>query len=229
MEDRINIEVQINDEWKGVLNEAFLDPSFEGIRHFLRREIKNGKVIYPPGRFIFHAFNLTPFSKVKVVILGQDPYHGPGQAHGLSFSVPHGVKPPPSLLNIFKELQSDIGMEKPLHGNLETWASQGVFLLNSMLTVEYNQPGSHQGIGWQRFTDAAIKNLSDQREHLVFMLWGAFAQQKEFLINGNKHLILKAAHPSPFSAHRGFLGCKHFSKANQYLVTHGKSPIVWSL
>jgi uracil-DNA glycosylase len=229
MEDKIYQEVQIDEEWKFALKSTFLKPSFQHIKGFLRQEIAKGKIIYPPGKEIFNAFNSTPFSKVKVVILGQDPYHGAGQAHGLSFSVPNGVKPPPSLVNIFKELQSDIGIERPLHGNLESWARQGVFLLNAILTVESNQPGSHQGIGWQEFTDSAISVLSNQREHLVFMLWGAFAQQKEGLINSNKHLILKAAHPSPFSAHRGFLGCKHFSKTNQYLHAHGIIPIDWNV
>jgi uracil-DNA glycosylase len=229
MEDRIYQDIQIDEEWKNALKSTFLKPSFQHIRAFLRQEIGHGKIIYPPGKQIFNAFNKTPFSQVKVVILGQDPYHGAGQAHGLSFSVPNGVKPPPSLVNIFKELHSDIGMDIPRHGNLESWASQGVFLLNAMLTVESNQPGSHQGIGWQEFTDSAISKLSDQREHIVFMLWGAFAQQKEQLIDASKHLILKAAHPSPFSAYRGFFGCRHFSKANAYLFKHKLKPIDWQL
>jgi uracil-DNA glycosylase len=177
---------------------------------------------------IFHAYDLSPFDAVKVVILGQDPYHGVGQAHGLSFSVPDGIKAPPSLVNIFKELATDMELPRPASGNLENWARQGVFLLNSMLSVEAGQPGSHQKTGWQYFTDATIKTLSDHRSHIVFMLWGAFAQKKAHLIDGKKHLILQAAHPSPFSAHNGFFGCRHFSKANAYLVKNGSSPIDWN-
>ncbi|MBK7108937.1 MAG: uracil-DNA glycosylase [Bacteroidetes bacterium] len=196
---------------------------------FLKSEKKNKKAIYPPGSLIFNAFNQTPFDKVKVIILGQDPYHGEGQAHGLSFSVPDGIKPPPSLVNIFKELQSDLQIPIPQSGNLSHWAQQGVFLLNAMLTVESNQSASHQKIGWQYFTDAAIKQLSEKKEHLVFLLWGKFAQQKKELIDSNKHLILEAAHPSPFSAYNGFFGCKHFSKTNAYLAQHNLELINWQL
>ncbi|MEZ5014668.1 MAG: uracil-DNA glycosylase [Chitinophagales bacterium] len=219
--------IQIDAEWKAVLSAEFRKAYFQNIRYFLKREKEAGKIIYPPGGLIFHAFNRTPFSAVRVVILGQDPYHGPGQAQGLCFSVPEGISIPPSLVNIYKELNSDVGKAIPTSGNLEHWADQGVFLLNAILTVEKDKPASHQHIGWQYFTDAAIEALSREREHLVFMLWGSFAQQKAQLIDAQKHCILRAPHPSPLSAHRGFLGCTHFSLANTYLQKHGMQPIGW--
>ncbi|MFM8806947.1 MAG: uracil-DNA glycosylase, partial [Sphingomonadales bacterium] len=187
------------------------------------------KIIFPAGKHIFNAFDHTPFQHVKVVILGQDPYHGPGQAHGLSFSVPAGVVPPPSLTNIFKELQRDIGLAIPSHGDLSGWARQGVFLLNASLTVRQGEPMSHAQIGWARFTDKVISTLSEKREKLVFILWGKFAKEKNTLIDATKHLILTAAHPSPLSAHQGFMGCGHFSATNQYLVKNGIDPIDWQL
>ena len=222
-------DIQLEAGWKAVLADEFDKAYFQQIRYLLLAAKRDGKVIFPPGSQIFNAYNLTPFEQVKVVILGQDPYHGPGQAHGLCFSVPTGVKPPPSLVNIFKEQEKDLGIPRPAHGNLETWARQGVFLLNAMLTVESGKPGSHQQIGWQYFTDATIKALSENKEHLVFLLWGAFAQKKAELIDAGKHLILQAAHPSPFSADRGFFGCRHFSKANTYLQEHGMQKIDWKL
>jgi uracil-DNA glycosylase len=222
--------VQIEESWKSVLQDEFSKAYFQSIKHFLKAEIGKGKHIFPPGKEIFNAYNLTPFHAVKAVILGQDPYHGTGQAHGLCFSVAHGIKPPPSLVNIFKELKTDIHeFEIPQHGNLERWAKQGVFLLNAMLTVEKDKPASHKEIGWQHFTDATIQALSAHREHVVFLLWGSFAQQKAHFINGKKHLILTAPHPSPFSADRGFFGCKHFSKTNTYLRSHNLEPIDWRL
>lgn len=219
----------IHESWLEVLYEEFQKPYFAQLKAFLVQEKQLGKAVYPPGPLIFNAFNSTPFEEVKVVILGQDPYHGPGQAHGLCFSVPDGVKPPPSLVNIFKELQSDIGMEMPAHGNLQAWTEQGVFLLNAILTVQARQPASHQKQGWEQFTDAVIRTLSDQREGLVFLLWGKFAGSKSDLIDGAKHHILKAPHPSPFSAHYGFFGCRHFSKTNKILADQGKPPVDWSL
>jgi uracil-DNA glycosylase len=224
------MDVQIEQGWKQVLQEAFRQDYFKDIVGFLRNEKKSGRVIYPPGPMIFNAFNTTPFGAVKLVILGQDPYHGPGQAHGLSFSVPRGVKPPPSLVNIFKEIKSDLGVPMPEgYGDLTAWAEQGVLLLNAALTVRANEPFSHAGIGWARFTDEVIRTLSEQKSHLVFILWGKFAQEKQALIDGSKHLVLKAAHPSPFSADKGFFGCRHFSKANEYLARHGIDPINWQL
>jgi len=221
--------IQIEESWKLALQEEFVKPYFSEIKKSLLAEKRKGIEIYPPGPLIFNAFNTTPFKKVKVVILGQDPYHGKGQAHGLSFSVPEGIKVPPSLKNIFKEIKADLNIDAPNHGNLISWAEQGVFLLNAMLTVQANQPASHQKLGWQNFTDAVIKKLSDEREHLVFLLWGRFAQNKGALINDKKHLVLTAAHPSPFSAHNGFFGCKHFSKANAYLKENGKEKINWEI
>lgn len=215
--------------WKKMLEGEFEASYFHAIRKFLQEEKARGVVIYPPGPLIFNAYNLTPFDTVKVVILGQDPYHGPGQAHGLCFSVQSGVKPPPSLVNIYKEMRTDLGFEMPTHGNLEHWAHQGVFLLNAMLTVEKDKPASHQKIGWQNFTDATIRILNEKREHLVFILWGAFAQQKAVMIDGAKHLIIASPHPSPFSADRGFFGSKPFSKANDYLRKNGIEPIDWHL
>lgn len=184
-------------------------------------------VVFPPQEYIFNAFSLCPFEAVRVVILGQDPYHGPGQAHGLSFSVPDGVKTPPSLKNIYKEIKTDIGNDIPLTGNLEHWATQGVLLLNATLTVENGKPGSHQKLGWETFTDTIIKKLSDEKEHVVFLLWGNFARSKSVLIDTKKHLVLEAPHPSPLSAYTGFFGCKHFSKTNDYLTARGCKPIVW--
>ncbi len=223
------MDVKIEPSWKEVLKNEFNKPYFEQIALHIKTEKSQGKIIYPPGSLLFNAFNTTPFHKVKVVILGQDPYHGPGQAHGLCFSVQNGVTPPPSLVNIFKELQQDIGIEIPNHGNLTHWAQQGVFLLNASLSVRAGEPMSHSKIGWAQFTDHVIKTISDKKKNVVFLLWGKFAQEKKILIDERKHLILKAAHPSPLSAHAGFLGCKHFSKTNEYLVKNGIDPIDWSL
>jgi uracil-DNA glycosylase len=223
------MDVKIEASWKDALQNEFKKPYFANIVNFLKIERQAGKVIYPPGAFIFNAFNTTPFDNVKVVILGQDPYHNPGQAHGLSFSVPRNIAPPPSLVNIFKEICSDVGIANPHHGNLEKWANQGVLLLNAALTVEANNPMSHSKIGWHEFTNDVIKTISDKKDHVVFMLWGAFAKSKQELIDRNKHLVLTAAHPSPLSAHNGFFGCRHFSKANQWLRDHGIEPIDWSL
>jgi uracil-DNA glycosylase len=223
------MDVKIEQSWKDALDGEFKKPYFVEIVNFLKREKQAGKTIYPAGPNIFNAFNTTPFDNVKVVILGQDPYHNPGQAHGLSFSVPKGVKPPPSLINIFKELTEDVGIDLPTHGYLEYWAKQGVLLLNAALTVEMNQPMSHSKIGWHHFTDDVIKTISDKKDNVVFLLWGAFAQKKQVLIDSRKHLILKAAHPSPLSAHNGFFGCRHFSKTNKWLQEKGLKPIDWSL
>jgi len=224
------MDVHIEEGWKQALKDEFRQDYFRDVVQFLKNEKKSGKVIYPPGSLIFNAFNTTPFHAVKLVILGQDPYHGPGQAHGLCFSVPKGIKPPPSLVNIFKEIRADLGVDMPEgYGNLTSWAAQGVLLLNAALTVRANEPLSHAGIGWMRFTDAVIRLLSDKKEHLVFLLWGKFAQEKQVLINGGKHLVLKAAHPSPFSADKGFFGCRHFSRANEYLAKNGIDPINWQL
>jgi uracil-DNA glycosylase len=223
------MDVKIEASWKSALKAEFAKPYFEQAAIHVKTEKSQGKTIYPPGSMIFNAFNHTPFDKVKVVILGQDPYHGPNQAHGLCFSVQPGIAPPPSLLNIFKELLDDIGIPVPSHGNLTHWAEQGVFLLNASLTVRAGEPMSHAKIGWAPFTDAVIKTISDKKEHVVFLLWGKFAQEKSVLINQARHLILRAAHPSPLSAYAGFLGCKHFSKTNEYLVKHGIDPVDWSL
>jgi len=223
-----NINPEIEESWKGELAEEFSSAYFSDLKTFLVNEKKSQK-IYPPGNKIFSAFNHTPFEKVKVVIIGQDPYHGDGQAHGLCFSVPDGIKPPPSLVNIFKEINADLGLPVPVSGNLEKWADQGVLLLNATLTVCANQPGSHQNRGWENFTDTVIKKLSEKRENLVFILWGRYAQNKETLIDKSKHFILKAAHPSPFSAYNGFFGCKHFSKTNEYLRSRGIEEIDWRI
>jgi len=223
------MNVQIEDSWKEQLKNEFRQPYFTEIANFLKAEKAAGKVIYPPGKFIFNAFNTTPFKDVKVVILGQDPYHNPGQAHGLSFSVPLGVPPPPSLVNIFKEQHEDLGIDIPNHGNLEKWAKQGVLLLNAALTVEANKPMSHSKIGWHHFTDDVIRIISEKKDHVVFMLWGSFAKSKQDLIDKSKHLVLTAAHPSPLSAHNGFFGCHHFSKANKWLQDKGMKPIDWAL
>jgi uracil-DNA glycosylase len=223
--DRIRLEAS----WKQRLAAVLEDPQMRALGDFLRAEKAAGKIIYPPGAQIFAALDTTPFESVKVVILGQDPYHGPGQAHGLSFSVGRGVAVPPSLQNIFKEISRDLGLPRPSHGDLHAWARQGVLLLNAVLTVQAGQPASHQGKGWERFTDACISALSSEREGLVFLLWGSYAQAKSALIDSRRHLLLKAPHPSPLSAHRGFLGCAHFSRANAYLQASGRAPIDWSL
>jgi uracil-DNA glycosylase len=222
------IEPKINESWKNVLIEEFNLPYFYSLRNFLIEE-KKQFTVYPPGNQIFSAFDITPFNSVKVVILGQDPYHGKGQAHGLCFSVPPGITPPPSLVNIFKEIQNDLGIPMPSHGNLENWARQGVLLLNATLTVRANQPGSHQNKGWEMFTDQVIRTLSRDKSGLVFLLWGKFAQAKEYLIDSKKHFILKAAHPSPYSASSGFFGCRLFSKTNEILRGQGKDEINWAL
>ncbi|MEO6722534.1 MAG: uracil-DNA glycosylase [Ferruginibacter sp.] len=224
------MDVKMEPSWKEVLKNEFTKSYFLEIVTFLKTERSAGKVIYPPGPLIFNAFNQTPFDSVRVVVLGQDPYHNPGQAHGLSFSVPNGIKPPPSLVNIYKEIQKDIGVAMPAeYGNLTRWAEQGVLLLNAILTVRANDPASHSKIGWMEFTDAVIKKISDQKEGVVFLLWGKFAQDKQTLIDETKHFILKAAHPSPFSADKGFFGCKHFSKTNELLTRQGLAPIDWKL
>ena len=223
------MDVKIEQSWKEVLLNEFSKPYFQQITAHLKTERATGATIYPPGPLIFNAFDKTPFDKVKVVLLGQDPYHGKGQAMGLSFSVQDGIKPPPSLENIFKELHDDIGMPIPHTGDLTKWAEQGVFLLNAILTVRAKEPASHQKIGWQQFTDKVIQILSDEKEGVVFLLWGKFAQEKQVLIDATKHHILKAAHPSPYSADKGFFGCRHFSKTNQLLAKAGKDPVDWSL
>lgn len=223
------MEVKIEESWKALLREEFDQPYFKNITVHLKTERAQGKTIYPPGSLIFNAFNTTPVDHVKVVILGQDPYHGPNQAHGLCFSVQNGVAPPPSLVNIFKELHSDIGITIPRHGNLTKWAEQGVFLLNASLTVRAAEPMSHAKIGWAQFTDSVIRKISDKQSHVVFLLWGRFAQEKSSLIDETKHLILRAAHPSPLSAHAGFMGCRHFSKANEWLMSKGIDPVNWQL
>ncbi|MBN2485493.1 MAG: uracil-DNA glycosylase [Bacteroidales bacterium] len=224
----MQVHPQIEASWGEQLSEEFDAPYFGGLKGFLLAE-KEKHIVYPPGSLIFNAFNLTPFNSVRVVIIGQDPYHGKGQAHGLCFSVPYGITPPPSLVNIFKEINKDLGLPVPAHGNLEHWAKQGVLLLNATLTVRANQAGSHQGFGWEIFTNAVIKKLSDKKAGLIFMLWGKFAQAKEELIDTKKHYILKAAHPSPFSAYNGFFGCRHFSKTNQILRNHALPEIDWGL
>jgi uracil-DNA glycosylase len=220
-------EVVFEKEWKEVLLPFFETKSFEVLSSFVKQEHLTKKV-FPPTQDIFSAFSLTPFSQVKVVILGQDPYHDDNQAHGLCFSVPTGTKVPPSLKNIYKEIESDIGIQKDeCNGNLESWAKQGVFLLNTILTVVAHTPASHKGKGWEVFTDMVIKTISDKHEHVVFMLWGNYAQSKKVLIDTKKHLVLESAHPSPFSMHKGFSGCKHFSQCNAYLRMHNKQEIKW--
>lgn len=223
------MSVAIEESWKEKLSEEFEKQYFKDLIQFLKDEKSQNTVFYPKGNEIFKAFELTPFDEVKVIILGQDPYHGPGQAHGLCFSVPDGVTPPPSLVNIFKEISSDLEIEKPQTGNLTTWAKQGVLLLNATLTVRANQAGSHQGKGWEIFTDSVIKTLSNEKDNLVFLLWGNYAQNKASLIDSAKHLILKAVHPSPLSAHRGFLGCKHFSQTNNWLFSKNLNKIDWNI
>jgi len=224
------MDVQIESGWKKMLNVEFSKPYFLQLATHLRTEKIQGKNIYPPGSRIFNAFSLTPFDEVKVVLIGQDPYHGEGQAHGLCFSVPEGITPPPSLVNIFKEIRSDLGIETPSgFGNLSKWAEQGVLLLNAFLTVRANEPLSHSKIGWEEFTNTVISCLSENKKGVVFILWGKFAQSKQALIDETKHYVLKAAHPSPFSADKGFFGCKHFSKTNELLMKEGKAPIDWKL
>ena len=220
------MNVQIEESWKKRLQPEFDKDYFKALTDFVRTEYQNGTV-YPPGKLIFNAFNLCPFDKVKVVIIGQDPYHGLGQAHGLCFSVNDGVAFPPSLVNIFKEIKSDIGTDTPSTGNLTRWAEQGVLLLNATLTVRAHQAGSHQNRGWEAFTDAAIRLLGEEKAHLVFLLWGASAQRKGAFIDRNRHLVLTSAHPSPLSAYNGFFGNKHFSSTNDYLKAHGETPIQW--
>ena len=229
MSHRNMSEIRLHESWKAPLLPEFNDPYMAALKGFLASEKASGKIIYPKASEWFRALDLTPLDRVRVVILGQDPYHGPGQAHGLCFSVPPGVRPPPSLLNIFKELESDLGLPRPRHGFLESWASQGVLLLNSVLTVEAAQAASHAKKGWERFTDAVIRLVNDRPEPVVFMLWGAYAQKKAAFVDPSRHLILRAAHPSPLSAHNGFLGCKHFSAANAFLQSKGLAPIDWSL
>jgi len=223
------MNVKIEASWKAALKNEFEQPYFYQIVNFLKEEKKQGRVIFPPGPQIFHAFDATPLDKVKVVILGQDPYHNPNQAHGLAFSVQKGVQPPPSLVNIYKEINTDIGAPIPAHGNLEKWAQQGVLLLNAALTVRAHEPMSHSKIGWHHFTNDVIRIVSAQKEHVVFLLWGAFAKSKQELIDTSKHLILTAAHPSPLSAFHGFFGCRHFSKTNSWLLSHNIAPIDWSI
>ncbi len=220
------MNVQIEESWKRQLAGEFERPYFAALTQFVRQEYAT-TTCYPPGRLIFNAFNLCPYDRVKVVIIGQDPYHGPGQAHGLCFSVNDGVPFPPSLQNIFKEIQTDLGTPVPTSGNLTRWAQQGVLLLNAMLTVRAHQAGSHQRHGWEEFTDAVIRTLSEGREHLVFILWGAYAQRKGAVIDRSRHLVLQSAHPSPLSAYQGFFGNKHFSLANAYLEQYGQTPVQW--
>jgi uracil-DNA glycosylase len=224
------MDIPMDISWKAELENELSKSYFLSIMAFLNRERVAGKIIYPQESLIFNAFNQTPFDKVRVVILGQDPYHNPGQAHGLSFSVPEGIKPPRSLVNIYKEIQADTGIAMPLdYGNLTHWAEQGVLLLNAFLTVRANEPASHAKIGWMDFTDAVIKKIADNKKGVIFLLWGNFAQQKQVLIDETKHFLLKAPHPSPFSANKGFFGCRHFSKTNELLIQQGGAPIDWKL
>lgn len=220
---------QLHPSWQAVIGDEFNKPYMQALRAFLKQEKATGKTIYPPSSLIFNAFNHTPFDAVRVVIIGQDPYHGPQQAHGLSFSVPNGVALPPSLMNIFKEIESDLGIKMSCNGDLTPWANQGVLLLNATLTVEQAQAGAHQGRGWEQFTDAAIAALNTHREGLVFVLWGSYAQKKGAFIDKKKHLVLKSVHPSPLSAHRGFFGNHQFSTINRYLTQHGQPAINWQL
>ncbi len=221
------MNIQIETSWKAILKEEFEKPYFTALSHTVREAYLGGTLVFPPPEKVFNAFDLCPFDAVRVVILGQDPYHGLGQAHGLCFSVQDGVKIPPSLKNIYKEIKDDIGTNIPESGNLERWAKQGVLLLNATLTVEESKAGSHQGIGWEEFTDAVIKKISDEKQHVVFLLWGKYAQDKGAHIDTAKHLVLKAPHPSPFSAYTGFFGCKHFSKTNEYLKQNDLPKIDW--
>jgi len=223
------MSIKLDPSWLEPLQSEFDQPYMAELKRFLLAERKAGKQIFPAGPNWFRALDLTPLDQVKVVILGQDPYHGPGQAHGLCFSVPDGVRPPPSLVNIYKELLSDLGVGPPAHGFLEHWARQGVLLLNSVLTVEMGQAASHRDRGWEQFTDAVIRLVNSKQQPVVFMLWGSYAQKKAAFVDTDRHLVLKAPHPSPLSAHSGFLGCKHFSKANAFLESKGLAPIDWSL
>lgn len=223
------INPRLHESWKQVLADEFSQDYFQELKAFLLAEKQEGRTFYPPGPQIFNALDSTPFDQVKVVVLGQDPYHGPGQAHGLSFSVPRGVPAPPSLVNIFKELNADLGTPIPSHGNLEQWCAQGVLLLNATLTVRAHQAASHQGKGWERFTDAIIQALNTRREGLIFVLWGRYAKDKGRLIDRDRHHVLTAAHPSPLSAHNGFFGCRHFSSINRMLAEQGQLPINWAL
>jgi uracil-DNA glycosylase len=228
--DQIKLDqIKLEPSWKARIGDALLTPTMQSLAAFLRSEKQAGKRIYPPGPEIFAAFDRTPFDAVRVVILGQDPYHGPGQAHGLCFSVRQGVRVPPSLDNIFKEIERDLTIPRPGHGCLTSWADQGVLLLNSVLTVEDGHANAHQGKGWEDFTDRAIDALNREREGIVFLLWGSYAQRKGQLIDTTRHAVLKSVHPSPLSAHRGFIGCGHFSAANRYLEEHATAPIDWSL
>lgn len=229
MNTPLNLRLKMEPSWKQRLQGEFSQDYMQGLREFLRQEKQQGKIIYPQENEYFSALNLTPFEQVKVVILGQDPYHGAGQAHGLCFSVPPEVKTPPSLVNIYKELNSDLGFQRSEHGCLVHWAMQGVLLLNSVLTVGQNNAASHQGQGWELFTDKVIEQLNQHAEHIVFILWGSYAQKKGAYIDSTKHLVLTAPHPSPLSAHRGFFGQKPFSRTNEYLTSQGKSPIEWEL
>ena len=221
--------VTLHESWKAPLQSEFDAPYMAGLKEFLVAERAKGKRIFPKGSEWFHALDATPLEQVRVVILGQDPYHGEGQAHGLCFSVKQGVRPPPSLINIYKEMKSDLGLEPPPHGNLEAWAKQGVLLLNAVLTVEAGLAASHQGKGWERFTDAVIRLVNDQPWPVVFILWGAYAQRKAAFVDRQRHLVLASAHPSPLSAHNGFFGSKPFSKANEFLVAQGEKPIDWNV
>ena len=220
---------ELHPSWQAVIGQELEQPYMQALKAFLTEEKSQQKVIFPPGHLIFNAFNHTPFDQTRVVIIGQDPYHGPGQAMGLSFSVPQGVRVPPSLVNIFKEIESDLGIAMSGSGDLTPWAEQGVLLLNATLTVEQSKAGSHQKKGWEQFTDAAIRALNEQRSGLVFVLWGSYAQKKGAFIDQNRHLVLKSVHPSPLSAHRGFFGLRQFSTINQYLQQQGQQPIDWSL
>jgi uracil-DNA glycosylase len=221
--------VKLDESWKAPLQSEFEAPYMAALKDFLLAEKARGKRIFPKGPEWFHALDATPLEKVRVVILGQDPYHGEGQAHGLCFSVKPGVRPPPSLINIYKEMKSDLGLEPPLHGNLEAWAEQGVLLLNAVLTVEAGRAGSHQGKGWERFTDAIIRLVNDQLRPVVFILWGAYAQRKAAFVDRKRHLVLASAHPSPLSASNGFFGSKPFSQTNKFLIANGRDPIDWKL
>lgn len=222
-------QIRLHESWKARLEREFERDHMKNLKAFLRAEISRGKRIFPRGDQFFAALDYTPFEEVRAVILGQDPYHGPGQAHGLCFSVPPGVQPPPSLQNIFKELKADLGIEPPRHGCLESWARQGVLLLNAVLTVEMGKAASHQGKGWEEFTDAIIHRLNEEREGIAFILWGSYAQRKGAFIDRRKHFVLESPHPSPLSAHRGFFGSRPFSKVNQYLVSRGQTPIDWRI
>ena len=220
--------IKLEQNWLDIIGGEFDQPYMKKLKDFLQQEKAAGRIVYPKGTELFNALNTTPFDKVKVVIIGQDPYHGEGQAHGLSFSVPKGVPPPPSLMNIYKEIEAEYGVKMPRTGDLTSWAEQGVLLLNATLTVQHATAGSHQKKGWEEFTDAIIRAVNEKREHIVFLLWGSYAQKKGALIDRKKHFVLEAPHPSPLSAHRGFLGCGHFKKANEYLVKQGLTPIEWA-